>query len=312
MTNYQVDNRQWWVERWLELLDSYRFKKRLERARSYAREGHVLSIEFENAQVLATVQGSEVEPYQVSLTLDPFSDEDWHYVIATLAEKAIYSAQLLAGQMPDMIEKVFVKNGLNLFPFNLADIHSRCSCPDKANPCKHIGAIYYQLADRFSEDPFVIFQLRGRTKSQILAELRQFRSQSTLSSIQETKDIEEESRAIASDLPPLENTNQSTKKDKLSKLSKDEILTKIETFWQYDEPLESSLVVIIPPTNQKDILELLGSLPLPYEEAQEVKQSLQQIYQTVSQKVLMVALGQEEALPNQDMNDDFAHIQKSV
>ena len=294
MTNYQVDNRQWWVQRWLELLDSYRFKKRLERARSYAREGHVLSIKFENAQVLATVQGSEVEPYQVSLTLDPFSDEDWHYVIATLAEKAIYSAQLLAGQMPDTIEKVFVKNGLNLFPFNLADIRSRCSCPDKANPCKHIGAIYYQLADRFSEDPFVIFQLRGRTKSQILAELRQFRSQSTLSSIQETKHIEEGSRAIASELPALEKTNQSTKKDKILKLSKDEILTKIETFWQYDEPLDSSLVVITPPTNQKDILELLGNLPLPYEEAQEVKQSLQQIYQTVSQKALMVALGQED------------------
>ena len=294
MTNYQVENRQWWVERWLELLDSYRFKKRLERARSYAREGHVLSIEFENAQVLATVQGSEVEPYQVSLKLDPFNDEDWHYVITTLAEKAIYSAQLLAGQMPESIEKVFIKNGLNLFPFNLADIRSRCSCPDKANPCKHIGAIYYQLADRFSEDPFVIFQLRGRTKSQILAELRQLRSQNTLFSIEEAKNIGEKSRVIASDSVFLEETNQSTKNSKKSKPSKDEIFTQIEKFWQYDQPLDSSLVIITPPTNQKDILELLGDLPLPYEEAQEVKQSLQQIYQTVSQKALMMALGQED------------------
>ena len=294
MTNYQVENRQWWVERWLELLDSYRFKKRLERARSYAREGHVLSIEFENSQVLATVQGSEVEPYQVSLKLDPFNDEDWHYVVTTLAEKAIYSAQLLAGQMPESIEKVFIKNGLNLFPFNLSDIRSNCSCPDKANPCKHIGAIYYQLADRFSEDPFVIFQLRGRTKSQILAELRQLRSQSTSLSIEKTKNIEETSRAIASDSVFLEETNQSTKTSKKSKPSKDEIFTQIEKFWQYDQPLDSSLVIITPPTNQKDILELLGNLPLPYEEAQEVKQSLQQIYQTVSQKALMMALGQED------------------
>ena len=294
MTNYQVDHRQWWVQRWLELLDSYRFKKRLERARSYAREGNVLDIHFENAQVLAIVQGSEVEPYQVSLTLDLFTDEDWHYVIATLAEKAIYSAQLLAGQMPESIEKVFIKNGLKLFPFNLAEIRSRCSCPDKANPCKHIGAVYYQLADRFSEDPFVIFQLRGRTKSQVLAELRQLRSQKPSIPIEETQKIVDERSAIASDLPPLESTNQSTKKDKISKLSKDKILTKIETFWQYNEPLDSSLVVIIPPTNQKDILELLGTLPLSYEEAQEVKQSLQQIYQTVSQKALMVALGQED------------------
>jgi uncharacterized Zn finger protein len=195
--------------------------------------------------------------------------------------------------MPESIEKVFIKNGLNLFPFNLSDIRSHCSCPDKANPCKHIGAIYYQLADRFSEDPFVIFQLRGRTKSQILAELRQLRSQTTSISIEKAQPNIDESSAITSDSVFLEKTNQSTKTSKKSKPSKDEILTQIEKFWQYDEPLDSSLVVIVPPTNQKDILELLGNLPLPYEEAQEVKQSLQQIYQTVSQKVLMVALGQE-------------------
>ena len=32
----------WWVEQWMELINSYRYKKRLERAWSYAREGNVL------------------------------------------------------------------------------------------------------------------------------------------------------------------------------------------------------------------------------------------------------------------------------
>ena len=62
-----------------------------------------------------------------------------------------------------------------MFPFTLSDVRSKCSCPDKANPCKHIGAIYYQLGDRFSEEPFVLFQLRGRTKDQIIAALRELR-----------------------------------------------------------------------------------------------------------------------------------------
>jgi uncharacterized Zn finger protein len=53
----------WWVQKWLELLDSYRFKKRLERARLYAREGNVLSIDFEDSQVIARVQGSEPESH---------------------------------------------------------------------------------------------------------------------------------------------------------------------------------------------------------------------------------------------------------
>ena len=175
MTEELIQNSEWWVQRWLELLDSYRFKKRLQRARNYAREGNVLSIDFQGAKVIARVQGTDPKPYQVSLSINSFTDEDWNYIVETLGQKAIFSAKLLAGEMPDNIEEVFIANGLSLFPFTLSDIRSRCSCPDKANPCKHIGAVYYQLADRFREDPFVIFQLRGRTKDQILESLRQLR-----------------------------------------------------------------------------------------------------------------------------------------
>lgn len=271
MTNYQVNKREWWVQRWLELLDSYRFKKRLERARIYAREGNVLSIEFKGAQVLAKVQGTEAEPYQVSLSLVPFSDEDWNYVIETLSQKAIFSAQLLAGEMPTDIEQAFIANGLNLFPFTLTDIRSRCSCPDKANPCKHIGAVYYQLGDRFSEDPFVLFQLRGRTKSEILQSLRQLRNQ---------KAGVQESRGAGV---------QGSKEEVFNPQS----TLNIEQFWQYDEPIESSLVVIVPPSDSKTILDLLGTIPLAYADAQAVRQYLEQVYQTVSQQAMISALNRE-------------------
>ena len=174
-SNFQA-SREWWSQRWLELLDSYRFKKRLERARNYARQGNILSIKFEGAKVLAQVQGTEPDPYKVSLSLEPFSDEQWGYAIKTMSQQAIWAAKLLAGEMPHNIEQVFTANGLSLFPFTLSEVRSKCSCPDKANPCKHIGAIYYQLGDRFSEDPFVLFQLRGRTREEIIADLREFRA----------------------------------------------------------------------------------------------------------------------------------------
>jgi uncharacterized Zn finger protein len=280
MTNDAIDNRQWWVQRWLELLDSYRFKKRLERARNYAREGHVLSMEFNNAEVIAKVQGSEAEPYQVLLNLDPFTNEDWSYIINTLAEKALYSAQLLAGQMPESIEQVFIKNGLNLFPYTLTDIRSRCSCPDKANPCKHIGAVYYQLGDRLSEDPFVMFQLRGRSKIQLLAALRQQRSQ--------PPELTPMATPIALEQDPVTPIANSATPVKPTK-TKVEDLKILEKFWYYDEPLDPSLVAIAPPTDLKNSLDLLGMMPLPQEEAQEVKQFLQPLYQTVSQKALAAA-----------------------
>ena len=277
MTNYQVEQKEWWVERWLELLDSYRFKKRLERARIYAREGNVLKIEFRQAQVIADVQGTEFEPYRVVLSLEPFSKEDWSYVIKTMAEKAIFSAQLLAGEMPENIEQVFVANGLSLFPYSLSDIRSHCSCLDKANPCKHIGAVYYQLGDLFSEDPFVLFQLRGRTKEQILEALRIYRA----------------SFILGEDIPP-ELSRKQKKNLRISKAKSKQLTPlKIDGFWEYNEPLDPSLVVITPSTDEKTILDLLGHISLPYADQEAMMQYLKQVYNTVHQKAMMLALNKE-------------------
>jgi len=276
MTNYTLQaSREWWSQRWLDLLDSYRFKKRLERARTYARQGNVLSIEFKGAKVLAKVQGSEVEPYKVSLSLDPFSDEEWGYVIETMSKKAIFAAKLLAGEMPQNIEDVFTSNGMTLFPFTLSDVHSKCSCPDKANPCKHVGAIYYQLGDRFSEDPFVLFQLRGRTKEQIISDLRQLRSVHN-----------EKTQITPSQITDHQQRTTNTQHN-----------VKIDSFWQYNEPLESSLVVIAP-SGSETVLDVLGTIPLAKEEenvgnltsADVVMKYLDTVYKDVSQKAVLAAM----------------------
>jgi uncharacterized Zn finger protein len=263
------------VERWLELLDKYRFKKRLERARVYARQGNVLSIEFREGKVLARVQGTEPEPYQVSLFLNQFTDEQWGYVIETMAERAVFSAKLLAGEMPQNIEDVFARNGLSLFPFTLEEIRSRCSCPDKANPCKHIGAVYYLLADRFAEDPFVLFQLRGRTKEQIVATLRQLRGKGE-----------------------GESPNPQIQADNLPSPASQPAV-KIEEFWQYSEPLEPALVVIAPPPSSGTVLDVLGAIPLASEgaggtgAAQAVMQYLHAVYTQVSQQAILSAMAKE-------------------
>ena len=274
MTNYNLQaSREWWAQRWLDLLDSYRFKKRLERARNYARQGNILSIKFQGFIVLAHVQGTEPEPYQVSLSLEPFTDQQWGYVIETMSQKAIFAAKLLAAEMPQNIEEVFTANGLSLFPFTLSDIRSKCSCPDKANPCKHIGAVYYQLGDRFSEDPFVLFQLRGRTKDQIITALRQ-RNTSVEAPNRET--------TVTQDETP-----------------KTQYLLKVNQ-WQYNEPLESTLVVIAPPPSSETVLDFLGPIPLPSDSsdsnsasAQTLMQYLDTVYKQVSQQAVLSAMNLE-------------------
>ena len=67
------------------------------------------------------------------------------------------------------IENAIAASGKRLFPFKLEEVKSECTCPDKANPCKHISAIYFLMGDQFKVDPFILFQLRGRNKNQLLS-----------------------------------------------------------------------------------------------------------------------------------------------
>jgi len=166
----------WWSKRWVQTLESINLGARLTRGRSYARKGQVISIDVQPGMVRAKVQGTMSEPYKVSIALKPLSDEDWDKVTGVMASKAVFAASLLSGEMPQNIEEAFSEAGVSLFPERNRDLQTECSCPDWSNPCKHIAAVYYLLAEEFDGDPFLIFKLRGRTKDQIIEALRALRS----------------------------------------------------------------------------------------------------------------------------------------
>ena len=235
----------WWVEQWMELINGYRFKKRLERAWSYAREGNVTSIRFEGRRVHARVQGTGEDPYKVKLWLDVLNDEDWGFVLEALTQKARWSAQLLAGIMPSDIERAFAASGKRLFPFKLQEVRSECSCPDKANPCKHISAVYFLMGDRFSEDPFVLFQLRGRNRTKLLEDLAEKRRQA-LAQLAEQAATTSPERCDEADAP----------------LPPHPAVLDPSLWWRYERSLDGDLVVITAALEGDTGLDAAGDLPL--------------------------------------------------
>ena len=239
----------WWVEQWMELINGYRFKKRLERAWEYARSGNVLSIRFEGRRVHARVQGSGEDPYKVKLWLDVLSDDDWGYVLEALGQKARWSAQLLAGVMPQDIERAFAASGRRLFPFKLQEVRSECTCPDKINPCKHVSAVYYLMGERFSEDPFVLFQLRGRTRAQLLSDLAVQRRALLAKKAKEAKE------AAPADAPPQPAAEGSLNPAPAA-------IRDPNRWWSYGAALDPGLVVITPAMEGDTGLDEAGPLPL--------------------------------------------------
>jgi uncharacterized Zn finger protein len=94
----------WWAKRWISVLESFQIGARLGRGRSYARRGQVLSIDTDKGRVHAKVQGSRPNPYEVAIQVKVLSPGDWRKVISELSKQALFTAKLLAGEMPQDIE----------------------------------------------------------------------------------------------------------------------------------------------------------------------------------------------------------------
>ena len=223
----------WWAERWIKALERLVDSGRLSRGRAYARKGQVLEIKETKEGIAAKVQGSMPRPYKITISLKHLSGGEWAKVIDALAERAIFTAQLLAGEMPQEIEEAFAAAGVSLFPDKQQELMTDCSCPDYANPCKHVAATHYILGEQFDEDPFLLFRLRGRSQEQIMTALRARRAA-------DAPMLAEEREAYVVDEPakPLEES--------------------LDTFWSAGQPLTGFPTNIQPPATPMPVLKRLG------------------------------------------------------
>ena len=164
----------WWGQRWIEALEHVLRGQagRLARGKTYARAGRTHDLVVRGGTVTAKVTGSRPTPYVVTIELSELDERAWTRAIAAMAQKAQFTAELLAGQMPQEIDQAFLEAGKSLFPEQRAELKTSCSCPDYVDPCKHIAATHYVLGEALDRDPFLLFELRGKTKEQVLAALR--------------------------------------------------------------------------------------------------------------------------------------------
>lgn len=174
----KTDGATWWGRRWVEALEdlSWQYSNRLGRGRTYARAGRVHDVEIEGGDVSAKVIGTRSRPYRVTITISSLRDSQWAGAMVEMSARAVIAAKLLTGEMPKEIDEAFGAVGVSLFPSSEREIETSCDCPDWANPCKHVAATHLVLAEAFDKDPFLLFELRGRGREAVLAELNRLRA----------------------------------------------------------------------------------------------------------------------------------------
>jgi uncharacterized Zn finger protein len=158
----------WWSRRFVQVLESYGLGARMQRGRRYARSGQVLGVQVKPGTVAAQVQGSRRTPYLVTVTMATPSEAQWRRILGAMGAKVGFVAHLLAGEVPVELEEVFASVGVALFPESWGDLRADCSCPDWENPCKHIAAVLYVLADQLDSEPWLVLAMRGRDRRELL------------------------------------------------------------------------------------------------------------------------------------------------
>jgi uncharacterized Zn finger protein len=257
----------WWSHRWLETLLSYGWSNRLDRGRRYARMGQVVSLKLSRGRVESMVQGSRPKPYRVTIEVKSLPKEKWKGIAASMASRAVFASKLLAGEMPMNVEEAFSSSSVTLFPTK-REIRTDCSCPDDANPCKHITAAYYILAEEFDRDPFVMFLLRGETKEELMDALREGRRTANMRNEVRAPKAAVRGGPNDADVPPLEDC--------------------VAVFWSELKPLGHVGVSQNRPYVDAAVIKRLGEPPF-WREPEDFTELMKGIYQEVTSKALQLA-----------------------
>ena len=170
----------WWGRRFIEVLESFTDANCLARGRHYLTSHRVSRWQVRGSTVEATIRG-RVKPYygvfeepvyQTRIEFTPIADAAWTEAIRHVGERAGFVSRLLFNEMPDEIEKPLAELDVSLLPRGRKDIRTRCSCPDAESPCKHIAGLFYLLAQRLDQDPFLLFELRCLSRGELVRRLK--------------------------------------------------------------------------------------------------------------------------------------------
>ncbi|MGB3297973.1 MAG: SWIM zinc finger family protein [Phormidesmis sp.] len=271
-------SRTWWGQKFIEAIEDLTDAGRLSRGRSYARGRKVKSFEINNEVVSARVRGSvnpyfgvHKEPlYKTTITFKPFTQTQWSEAIALVSSKAGLISRLLLNEIPDNIEETFQQLDLNLLPSSQKDFKSKCSCPDYSNPCKHIAGVYYLVAAELDQDPFLLFSLRGLSRSALLAELAKSPLGKALSA----------ELQIESQRPRLAESYYAT----LQITDPVSLEGDLRAFWQGSKQLPQSIEMIVPPPVSGIMVKKQGDFPAFWHRDNSFITAMETLYEQVKTK----------------------------
>ena len=200
---------------------------RLTRGRSYNQPYRRTKFSMTAGKITATIMGN-VNPYfgvhktpyyTVKIELERIPATRWKQVVKQLGTSADWVTHLVLGEVPPTIEEAFAGSKLGLLPKSGREIKASCSCPDWANPCKHVAGVYYYVASLLDRDPLLLFELRGLERSKLMDALK---------ATEFGKALREDDEGV----PSLEATARETQSAAVETLPSEASPSDLRAFWR--------------------------------------------------------------------------------
>lgn len=163
----------WWGKRWLRTLEQLGLSypdHRMARGRTLVNKEAVDLMNIETGELSAWVDEPR-KSFGVTVTVTPYTTEQWRIFDAVIAERLGNLADLLDDRLPAGVDRQLEPHGLSLFPAD-AEIDTACPCSDRSKVCVHVIALQHAFAVIFDDDPYLLPLLRGRDRETLLAEVR--------------------------------------------------------------------------------------------------------------------------------------------
>lgn len=160
----------WWGKAWVRAVEESAYAEGdLAAARSLARSGRVGQITVDAGSFVAAVE-DDAGLWTASGTLPVLDEAGLAGLVETVAAESGRIVALLVGELPHGLVEHAEEAGIELVPYG-GELGADCTCDAWVDPCTHVLAVLYQLAWLLEADPFVLLQLRGLPRDELLARL---------------------------------------------------------------------------------------------------------------------------------------------
>lgn len=140
--------------------DAIADSRHITKARRYFRDRHVHGLRIGAGRVTASVEGSQLDPFDVILTMRTV-DSDTVAELLRARDAVMELMPLTRGEQPAVVGEL-------IGPTESADVMTDCTCPDEAVRCVHALAVAYEVAAEIDRSALTLLTVMGTDLKSLL------------------------------------------------------------------------------------------------------------------------------------------------